>query len=201
VSDSVRFIDRAKGLLSGGLGSVRVIVCSDSGVSVPVLGSGKIDSLMFDEAVDFDVCFNFLERENYSCVDLVSAPGEFCLRGGLVDVFPYTSLYPFRINFLDDMPAVYRFDVDTQLTRYRVNNFSITSVSAGERRPLCDVSLDDFLSLLAARLMVVRPRDLCLILFVLLTELRGCYRVDLVRFVSLFAPTLAFLFLFWGREK
>jgi len=147
ISDSDRFADRARGLLSGGLGSCQVIVCSDSGVSVPVLGSGNTGSLMFDENVDFDLCCDFLERENYSCVDLVSAPGEFCLRGGLVDVFPCASFYPFRINFLDSVPSVYRFDVDTQLSRHKVNDFSIASVSVDKRLALGDISLDDFLLL------------------------------------------------------
>ena len=163
ISDSDRFTKRSKGLLSNGLGECQIIVCSDSGTSVPVLGSGNMDSLVFDKNVSFDICCDYLEHENYSCVDLVSSPGEFCLRGGLIDVFPFASFYPFRINFLDSIPTVYRFDVDTQLTRYKVNGFNIASVSAGERVALCDVSLDGFLFLhfVSENTLVVGAGSVC----------------------------------------
>ena len=44
MSHSDSFVDRSRGLLSGGLGACRFIVCSESGFSVPVLGSGKTSS-------------------------------------------------------------------------------------------------------------------------------------------------------------
>ena len=145
MSDSDVFLNRSKGLLSSGLGGCRIIVCSDSGASVPVLGSSSKRELVFDDGVDFDVCCQFLNQENYVPVGVVVSPGEYCLRGGIIDLFPLTSFYPYRINFLDSFPSVYRFDVDTQLTCGVVENFKLVSINSDVRIPFQDCSLDGFL--------------------------------------------------------
>jgi len=147
VSDSGRFLDRSRCLLSDGLGGCVVVVCSDSGIDVPVLGSKSEGRLLVNEALDYNACCDFLTKEGYSCVDVVMSPGEFCRRGGLVDVFPYSSFQPFRINFFEPSPSVFSFDIDTQLTRSSVTSLEIVSLSAGKRLPLSDVVFDGFLRL------------------------------------------------------
>ena len=58
----------------------------------------------------------------YSHVSQVVAPGEYCVRGGLVDLFPMGSALPYRIELLDDdIESIRTFDVDTQRTVYKVN--------------------------------------------------------------------------------
>ena len=57
----------------------------------------------------------------YSHVSQVVAPGEFCVRGGLVDLFPMGSALPYRIDLMDDkVESIRTFDVDTQRTLYPV---------------------------------------------------------------------------------
>ena len=65
-------IMRAKELLAGGLGPIQTILCSVGGLSLPVLGCGIENKLVFSSAVSFDDCHNFLVIENYVLVD-------FCL--------------------------------------------------------------------------------------------------------------------------
>ena len=58
---------------------------------------------------------------NYSHVTQVSAPGEFCIRGGLIDLFPMGSVLPYRIDLFDDeIESIKTFDVDTQRSLYPV---------------------------------------------------------------------------------
>src|SRR5207342_2030317 len=58
----------------------------------------------------------------YSHVTQVVAPGEYCIRGGLIDLFPMGSALPYRIELADDQIDTLRtFDVDTQRTVYKVN--------------------------------------------------------------------------------
>jgi len=60
---------------------------------------------------------------NYSHVTQVTAPGEFCLRGGLIDLFPMGSVVPYRIDLFDDeIESIRAFDVDTQRSLYPVND-------------------------------------------------------------------------------
>ncbi|HTO46763.1 MAG TPA: CarD family transcriptional regulator, partial [Burkholderiales bacterium] len=63
-----------------------------------------------------------LATAGYSHVTQVVAPGEYCIRGGLVDLFPMGSALPYRIDLVDDeIESIRTFDVDTQRTVYKVN--------------------------------------------------------------------------------
>ncbi|MCR4299236.1 MAG: transcription-repair coupling factor, partial [Gallionella sp.] len=57
----------------------------------------------------------------YTHVQQVLTPGEYCVRGGLIDLFPMGSALPYRIDLFDDeIETVATFDVDTQRTLYPV---------------------------------------------------------------------------------
>jgi len=58
----------------------------------------------------------------YTHVNQVYAPGEFSIRGGLIDLFPMGSALPYRIDLFDNEVETLRaFDVDTQRSIYPVN--------------------------------------------------------------------------------
>ena len=49
------------------------------------------------------------------------SPGEFCVRGGLIDLYPTGSAVPYRIDLLgDEIETIRTFDVDTQRSIYPV---------------------------------------------------------------------------------
>ena len=51
-------------------------------------------------------------------VDYVYEPGQFALRGSILDVFSYSSEYPFRIDFFgDEIDSIRTFEVQSQLSR------------------------------------------------------------------------------------
>jgi len=57
----------------------------------------------------------------YSHVNQVFAPGEFSIRGGLIDLFPMGSTLPYRIDLFDnEIESLRAFDVDTQRSIYPV---------------------------------------------------------------------------------
>src|ERR1035437_10039558 len=57
----------------------------------------------------------------YSHVQQVLSPGEFCVRGGIIDLFAMGSVLPYRIDLFDDeIETISTFDVDTQRTLYPV---------------------------------------------------------------------------------
>ncbi|HEX6004404.1 MAG TPA: transcription-repair coupling factor, partial [Burkholderiales bacterium] len=62
-----------------------------------------------------------LTLAGYTHVTQVLAPGEYCYRGGLIDLFPMGSALPYRIDLLDDeIESIRSFDVDTQRSIYKV---------------------------------------------------------------------------------
>jgi transcription-repair coupling factor (superfamily II helicase) len=62
-----------------------------------------------------------LTLAGYSHVTQVLAPGEYCVRGGLVDLFPMGSALPYRLDLMDEeIESIRSFDPDTQRTLYKV---------------------------------------------------------------------------------
>ena len=57
----------------------------------------------------------------YSHVQQVLSPGEYCVRGGIIDLFAMGSVLPYRLDLFDDeIESIATFDVDTQRTLYPV---------------------------------------------------------------------------------
>ncbi len=65
----------------------------------------------------------------YKRVSIVENSGEFAVRGGIIDIYPLTSLHPYRIEFLDDMVDSLRvFDEKTQRTIQMIEEVKITPI-------------------------------------------------------------------------
>ena len=62
----------------------------------------------------------------YHHVSQVMSPGEFSVRGGLVDLFPMGSALPYRLDLFDDeIETIRTFDVDTQRSLYPVGEIRL----------------------------------------------------------------------------
>jgi len=67
-----------------------------------------------------------LTLANYTHVTQVTAPGEFCIRGGLIDFFPMGSALPYRLDLFDDeIESIRSFDIDTQRSLYPVKEVQL----------------------------------------------------------------------------
>jgi len=72
--------------------------------------------------LDADALRRQLATAGYQHVTQVVAPGEFCFRGGIVDLFPMGSALPLRLDLDDELiDSIRTFDADTQRTLYAVN--------------------------------------------------------------------------------
>jgi len=73
------------------------------------------------EALALPALRSQLTLAGYTHVTQVLAPGEYCVRGGLIDLFPMGSALPYRLDLLDDqIESIRSFDPDTQRTLYKV---------------------------------------------------------------------------------
>ncbi len=62
----------------------------------------------------------------YQHVNQVLSPGEYSIRGGLIDLFPMGTSLPYRIDLLDDeIDTMRTFDVDTQRSIFPVNEIRL----------------------------------------------------------------------------
>ncbi len=83
-------------------------------------------TLKREEHVDISEVERILAEFGFEHVDYVYEPGQFAIRGSIVDVFSFSSEYPFRIDFFDDeVDSIRTFDVQTQLSLKHLDEVSI----------------------------------------------------------------------------
>ena len=79
-----------------------------------------------NQAVDINAFKNRLVDNGYLYVEKVMNPGEFAMRGGIIDIFPMGSIVPYRIDFFDnEIESIKTFDVDTQRSLYPTNKIKL----------------------------------------------------------------------------
>ncbi|HRH79472.1 MAG TPA: transcription-repair coupling factor [Thiobacillaceae bacterium] len=78
------------------------------------------------ERLDVEALRQRLAKAGYSAVNQVLSPGEFAVRGGIIDIYPTGAALPFRIELLDDeVESLRTFDPDNQRTLYKVNDIRL----------------------------------------------------------------------------
>ena len=78
------------------------------------------------EQVSIDFIKEVLEEYNFQLVDFVYEPGQFSIRGSIIDIFSFASDYPFRIDFFgDDVDSIRSFDIENQLSKESFKSISI----------------------------------------------------------------------------
>ncbi|MBX3616596.1 transcription-repair coupling factor [Nitrosomonas sp.] len=78
------------------------------------------------ETLDVAALRSQLTLAGYSHVTQVFSPGEYSVRGGLIDLYPMGSPLPYRIDLMDnDIDTIRTFDVDTQRSIYPVKEIRL----------------------------------------------------------------------------
>ncbi len=78
---------------------------------------------------------NWLMEHGFNRVDFVYEPGQYSVRGGIVDIFSYVESKPYRVDFFgDEIDSLRRFDISSQLSHERPESVEIVAntMSDGE---------------------------------------------------------------------
>lgn len=85
------------------------------------------------QEISHDNIKEILVNQGFEKVDFVSAPGQFSIRGSIIDVFSFSFNYPFRISFFgDEVESIHVFDCNTQLSKESRDEVEIFPDIAGE---------------------------------------------------------------------
>ena len=83
---------------------------------------------------------------NFKRVDFVYEPGQFAVRGGILDVYSYAHDNPYRIDFFgDEVDSIREFDLETQLSLNRIQSIQIVADS-GNGKSSEESYLTDYLN-------------------------------------------------------
>ncbi|KQC32114.1 transcription-repair coupling factor [Nonlabens sp. YIK11] len=78
------------------------------------------------DQISIDFANEVLFEYAFKRVDFVTEPGEFSVRGGILDVFSFSNDEPYRIEFFgNEIDSIRIFDVETQLSKDQIKKLSI----------------------------------------------------------------------------
>jgi len=78
------------------------------------------------ESLSLDFVNEILFEYKFKRVDFVTEPGDFSVRGGIIDVFSFSNDEPYRIEFFgNDIDSIRSFDIETQLSKELLKKVSI----------------------------------------------------------------------------
>ncbi len=87
---------------------------------------GKTIKLTKGQRVELSQVTNRLHELGFQYTDYVYEPGQYAIRGSLIDVFSFSSEYPFRIDFFgDEIDSIRTFEVENQLSKDLYDKVSI----------------------------------------------------------------------------
>ena len=106
---------------------------TDSVPNPKALEANKI-SLHVGEEIAISTLTDMLLELHFQRVDFVYEPGQFAVRGGIVDVYSYAHDIPVRIDFFgDEIDSIREFELETQLSKNKVDSVDIVGSQSDEK--------------------------------------------------------------------
>ena len=116
----------------------RIVVTYLEAITELVVQKTALESNSFDIAtgqnLDVDFLSEFLYENGFEREDFVFEPGQFSVRGGIIDLFSFAHEYPFRVELDGDIiESIRAFDVNTQLSIKEMAHFTLVPKLAGQK--------------------------------------------------------------------
>ena len=107
-----------------------LIVTYPEAIAELVVSKKQLDDrsvvLSVGDVIDADQTVQQLRTLGFQEVDYVYEPGQFALRGSILDIYSFSSELPFRIDlFGDDIDSIRTFEVETQLSKDKCQQVTI----------------------------------------------------------------------------
>ena len=97
------------------------------------------------DKISIEVLQQALVDAGFERVDFVFEPGQYSLRGGIVDVFSFSECKPFRIDFFgDEVDSIRRFEISSQFSSEKLSHVAIVPDLHGAEAGQSRVSLAGF---------------------------------------------------------
>ena len=149
-------LTRAEGLRVRGDGvqDPLIIVTYPEAIAEPVPAKEELTAISFQLSVGQEVQISAVSEQlsdlGFERVDFVYQPGQYAVRGSIVDVYSYSHDDPYRLDFFgDEIDSIRTFDIEDQLSKSRVENAEIVGLNSGKgtftQSTIVDYLTDDFI--------------------------------------------------------
>ena len=106
---------------------------------------GRIIKLNVNQECDFEKLISNLQNIGYNRVGEVEVPGEFAVRGGIIDIYDIALPYPIRLDFFGEIiENINYFNIDTKRSFEKIDSTEILPVKKDEKKDDNTFILDYF---------------------------------------------------------
>jgi len=115
-----------------------VLVTYPDALLEKVVAVGELNEKTLDlhtgEQIDTRFVIELLSTFGFERVDYVYEPGQFSVRGSLIDVYSWSHELPYRIDFFgDEVESIRTFDIENQLSKEQVSEIHIIPFTSEEK--------------------------------------------------------------------
>jgi len=101
-----------------------IVICYPESLMQKVISANGMKTHMLKlktgESLSIDFLSDMLHEYGFQRVDFVYEPGQYSIRGSIVDIFSYAYELPYRCDFFgDEIESIRIFDIETQLSKER----------------------------------------------------------------------------------
>jgi transcription-repair coupling factor (superfamily II helicase) len=120
-----------------------IVIATPEGISEKIISTEQLKKNTFEirlgEKLDFEFVSDFLDENEFEREDFVYEPGQYAIRGGILDIYSFSNPKPYRIELDGDtIESIRTFDIDSQLSIAKIGFLSIvpniqSQVISGEK--------------------------------------------------------------------
>ncbi len=129
-----------------GRGEASIIVTYPEAMAESVPAKEELNQaslqLKTGQEIQISALSTYLSEMGFERVDFVFEPGQYAIRGGIVDVYSYSHDNPYRLDFFgDEIDSIREFDIEDQLSKNKVEMVNLTpalSPREGEEASIVD---------------------------------------------------------------
>jgi transcription-repair coupling factor (superfamily II helicase) len=137
-------------LRESGDGRPLLVVSYPEAIAEKVVTRATLESATFEilqgNQLDLDFVDEWMHTYGFAKVDYVYEPGQYAIRGGIVDIFSYSFDHPYRVElFGNEVESIRKFEPETQLSVARMTKATIVPDVVARQSEESRVSLLEFL--------------------------------------------------------
>ena len=115
-----KLIDKFSFSLANNFKGVRLLIVLDGAASYSY--NATIKEVVINSDVTYEQSINMLTSIGYERVDFIEQPKQYCLKGGIIDVYSPLNSLPYRICFYDGEFSIKKYQINAAIC-YFYNNF------------------------------------------------------------------------------
>ena len=128
-----------------------IVVTYPEALSETVPAKNELSAISFQLSTGQEIAHSALSKQlldlGFEQVDFVFQPGQYAIRGSIVDIYSYSHDIPYRLDFFgDEIDSIREFDIEDQLSKTKVEKAEIVGAQRTDRAENAQSYITDYLT-------------------------------------------------------